>query len=437
MQITHYSNSFLSISSGSTKLICDPWVGTTYENAWISDPIRFNGDKIVNQLKPNFIYISHLHCDHFDTKLLKKINDKNVVFLIKKFKTPTLKNRIEKLGFKKILELKEWTLNKISEDLTVTIIPQISNNNDDIENFIEYDLDTSILIKCNNTNKIFYNNVDNPLNKKYLKKLKEFSQKKMKANIDVCTFNIGAASEYPQCFLNINRKIEKEKIIKKSMKNTEQKVKILGAKAFFPSGGSYTISGKYFSLNKYVALPSKKALTKLKNKKFNFFDLIGGQTLKMNNKKYIHDKNKLNFNMSKKKIEMIKYAYENESLKLLKEKISFLYFKSLTNYYSRIKKFKIDKKLIINLLIFEKLQLNQSAKINYKKSRLVKKYQLNLPNKGNAYKLDVCLDLKLFYNLLSKKISWNTALSGSLVLFKRNPNKFLPDAPFSLNFLTV
>ena len=47
------------------------------------------------------------------------------------------------------------------------------------------------------------------------------------------------------------------------------------------------------------------------------------------------------------------------------------------------------------------------------------------------------LDLKLFNNLMLKKCSWNTALSGSFVLFKRKPNKFLPDIPFSLNFLTI
>ena len=46
MEITHFSNSFLSVKSGKTNLVCDPWVGVTAENAWISDPINFNGEKI-------------------------------------------------------------------------------------------------------------------------------------------------------------------------------------------------------------------------------------------------------------------------------------------------------------------------------------------------------------------------------------------------------
>ena len=114
MKITHYSNSFLSINSGKTKIVCDPWVGTTDENSWISDPIHYDGHKIINNLKPQYIYISHLHCDHFDKKLLTKINKKKVFIVIKKFNFPILKNRIKKLGFKNILELKEWTVKKLA-----------------------------------------------------------------------------------------------------------------------------------------------------------------------------------------------------------------------------------------------------------------------------------------------------------------------------------
>ena len=61
MRITHFANSFINITSGNTNLICDPWIGTTDENAWISDPINNQGHKIVNSINPKFIYISHLH----------------------------------------------------------------------------------------------------------------------------------------------------------------------------------------------------------------------------------------------------------------------------------------------------------------------------------------------------------------------------------------
>ena len=95
MEITHFSNSFLSVKSGKTNLVCDPWVGVTAENAWISDPINFNGEKILKKIQPKYIYISHLHCDHFDPNLLNKISKQDVTIIIKKFRIP-----IKKKNFK-------------------------------------------------------------------------------------------------------------------------------------------------------------------------------------------------------------------------------------------------------------------------------------------------------------------------------------------------
>ena len=73
MEITHYCNSFISIKITKTIIACDPWVGRTNDNAWLSYPIYRNGLNIINTLKPDYIYISHLHCDHFDPNLLKKL----------------------------------------------------------------------------------------------------------------------------------------------------------------------------------------------------------------------------------------------------------------------------------------------------------------------------------------------------------------------------
>jgi hypothetical protein len=436
MEITHYSNSFLSINSGKTKLVCDPWVGTTDENSWISDPIHYNGHKIINNLKPQYIYISHLHCDHFDKKLLNKINKKKVFIVIKKFNFPILKNRIKKLGFKNILELKEWTVKKLSKDLSIAIVPQITNNNDAIESKIEYDLDTSIIIKCNKSQKVFYNNVDNPLNINQIKKIKKFVKKKMNNSVDVCTFNVGAASEYPQCFLNINREKEKEKIINKSLDNVVKKINILNAKTFFPSGGSYKISGKFSDLNQFRALPENEIFDKLSKEKFKSYNLLGGKSLLVNRNSLTIENQELKLNINNKKIKKIKYNYENTNKKINLDNINYLYQQSLTNYFFRIKKFNIDQSWKINFLIYKDLTLKKNAEINYNKSKLLKKYELNFSNKGKKYLLDIFLDGKLFYNLLAKKTSWNAALSGSLVLFRRKPNIFIPDLPFSLNFLT-
>ena len=56
MQITHYCNSFNSFKVGNSTLVCDPWVGEAAQTAWVSFPVHENGGKLLNNIKPDFIY---------------------------------------------------------------------------------------------------------------------------------------------------------------------------------------------------------------------------------------------------------------------------------------------------------------------------------------------------------------------------------------------
>ena len=117
----------------------------------------------IKNCQSQIILISHLHCDHFDEKTLNKIKNNNQIAIIKDYKIKTLKRKLEKVGFSKILELKPWKKYTFSNDFEVAIIPQLSSNSSEKEEQIDYDLDTSIVIKCKKTQKVLYNNVDNPL----------------------------------------------------------------------------------------------------------------------------------------------------------------------------------------------------------------------------------------------------------------------------------
>ena len=106
----------------------------------------------------------------------------------------------------------------------MSIVPQLSSNSKEIDEQISYDLDTSILIHSNKTNKTFFNSVDNPLSIRNLKESKKSLQKKIfNKYIDVVCFSVGAASEYPHCFTNINRAKEKQKVINESLNRVKKK----------------------------------------------------------------------------------------------------------------------------------------------------------------------------------------------------------------------
>ena len=83
-----------------------------------------------------------------------------LIFIIKKFRNSILKNRINSLGFKNVIELDSWQIYRLNKDVSVCIVPQTSSNTDNLDESINYDLDTSIIVKSNNMSKVFYNNVD-------------------------------------------------------------------------------------------------------------------------------------------------------------------------------------------------------------------------------------------------------------------------------------
>ena len=72
INITHYRNSFISYHFDDEIVWCDPWTGTANNSNWLSASIDEN-HLLETAETPDFIFISHLHDDHFDIKLIEKI----------------------------------------------------------------------------------------------------------------------------------------------------------------------------------------------------------------------------------------------------------------------------------------------------------------------------------------------------------------------------
>lgn len=444
-KISHYANSFISVQGKNSTIVCDPWIGTTTDNGWYSYPLQNERDINSNIFNSRFVYISHLHCDHIDPKTLKKFKNKNLTFIIKKFENGTLKKRLKNLFPKnKIIEIKAFKKKKINKDFTVAIIPQIISNTSNLPDHIEYDLDTSILIQSNITKKVFYNNVDMPINLKILKKISQFSKKIFKKKIDIFCCALGAASEFPQCFLNLNRKKIQKRIINDSLRKLNDYLNFLKPEVFFPAGGTYAIYGKFYKLNKYIAQPSfyqiKKVTSKFKTKVCN---IIGGGKINFDGFRYIIRESKVNIsnNLNKNFVNLIKnkkYYYEENKNKIDINNLDDAYNRAKINYF-RILSFnkKINTGWNIDFNIYRNYELNKKCLIDKKKSKFLKTYNLNYHNgkSKNFHKLECYIEYKLFNSLLNGRFPWNTSLTGSTIMYRRSPNIFNVDLQFSLNFL--
>ena len=57
MKITHFCNAFNYVKINKTVIACDLWIGAGDQASWISYFLHKNGANILNNPKPNYIYI--------------------------------------------------------------------------------------------------------------------------------------------------------------------------------------------------------------------------------------------------------------------------------------------------------------------------------------------------------------------------------------------
>jgi UDP-MurNAc hydroxylase len=74
VQFQILSHAGLRVAAGGKELICDPWlVGSVYWRSWWNYPPVPKA--LVESLKPDFIYLTHLHWDHFQSASLRRFPD--------------------------------------------------------------------------------------------------------------------------------------------------------------------------------------------------------------------------------------------------------------------------------------------------------------------------------------------------------------------------
>jgi L-ascorbate metabolism protein UlaG (beta-lactamase superfamily) len=438
-EIKHYRNSFLDITNAEIRLWMDPWINTAFEGCWAGcNGLMYLKKSLVK--KPlDYIYISHLHTDHFDIKfLLDVINSqkKKIIFIIKKFNDNRLAKILEKNGicFDDIKQLQSYKSYKLSNNSRFIILPQISTSTTNSENIINYDLDTSCVFIDSNV-KIF-NQVDNPYSPEdLLKVLNKLKKNNINNNFDLSFMPYCGSSEYPMSYININRSKEKSYIIKKQLNFFQQRISKIKTRFIIPAGGTYELDSIFSPLNKYLPIPSYGQVNDFLKNKYQ---------------KKIIDSSKFHFLVKKNNIKIIKnnfIKYFKSSFKKNQNEISYnksvknnfnkKYIKDLISQIENNLSFEIKKKYNtlkteIILSIYDKQPLKIKDLFSYKKKII---HRINFKTEDKKVSLNVHLFYKAFLAIACRKISFNTIQQH--FLFERKPNEYEPDAQFWLNSYKV
>ena len=308
------------------------------------------------------------------------------------------------------------------------MLPQLSASNSPNE-YLNYDLDTSCIFFDNNVN--IYNQVDNPYSNQDVKNILNILKKnKINCNFDLAFVPYCAASEYPQSFIDRDRKKAKNDIIKIGLKKLFSISNILKCKNLIPAGGSYKLDGIFNSLNKFLAVPNFREIEgELKGLKKKFI-LRNTQKLyfEFDNHKLYLKKNNF-FNYFKDVI-----TKNNNDSTYLKIKSRFNSEDLLNSLRATEENFPDFKKKLYNLtdtnidLCVWNKQPVLIKNIKNKRPNLVHRISFGREKKVN---LKIHIYYKLLIGLIYKDISWNAVQNHCL--YERYPDVYDPDAIFWMN----
>ena len=96
------------------SVLSDPWFTPAYFGSWFPFP-RNDGLDAASFSSPDFVYISHVHRDHFDAEWLAAHVDKRARMLLPAFGVPFLERALRAIGFEHFIPTRHgersiWTV---------------------------------------------------------------------------------------------------------------------------------------------------------------------------------------------------------------------------------------------------------------------------------------------------------------------------------------
>ena len=105
MEITFLGQAGIYIETRYGSILCDPWFNPAYFASWFPFPSneKVDGAKLGN---PTYLYVSHLHHDHYDPQFLREYVSKDTTVLLPDYPIDLLERALRGLGFTKFIHTK-------------------------------------------------------------------------------------------------------------------------------------------------------------------------------------------------------------------------------------------------------------------------------------------------------------------------------------------
>jgi UDP-MurNAc hydroxylase len=125
VRITGTGHASMRIDTAAGSILCDPWVNPAFFASWFPFPDNslLDWDTLGDV---DYLYVSHLHRDHFDAQNLKRHISKKATVLLPEYPTSQLEDELRDLGFTSFLKTKSNQVHELDGGLKVMIQALIS-----------------------------------------------------------------------------------------------------------------------------------------------------------------------------------------------------------------------------------------------------------------------------------------------------------------------
>jgi UDP-MurNAc hydroxylase len=120
-QVEYLGHAGIALEHEGRLLLCDPWLSPrgAYNASWFQYP-EYPPEGLARLLRPDAVYVSHEHPDHFDPWFLAQL-PRDTPILTGRFHKKRCLLQLRKLGFRTVVELNDFEAYALAPDFVVRI----------------------------------------------------------------------------------------------------------------------------------------------------------------------------------------------------------------------------------------------------------------------------------------------------------------------------
>jgi UDP-MurNAc hydroxylase len=112
LEITFLGQAGIYIETRHGSILCDPWFNPAYFASWFPFPSNEKVDRS-RLSNPTYLYVSHLHHDHYDPQFLRDYVSKETTILLPDYPIDLLERALRGLGFTKFIHTKNAQVHEV------------------------------------------------------------------------------------------------------------------------------------------------------------------------------------------------------------------------------------------------------------------------------------------------------------------------------------